>query len=129
MLDEEQPLGMFVDRGHEYNGGRGHGVALPPRSTALPGWKRSDSLGGGGMCIGLHEVDASAFNFPAPGCLRANLCSLSFSAARGSRLDSGRLLQRPPTSAARMGHVRVRDRLLLLPGLPGPLPLWHGDSD
>lgn len=47
----------------------------------------------------------------------------------GTRLDFGRLLQRPSTPAPRMGHVRVRDGLRPFPPLPGRVPLWHGDSD
>lgn len=50
-------------------------------------------------------------------------------AVRGPRLDLGCLLQRSSTSAARMGHVRVRDGFSLFPPLPGPVPVWHGDSD
>ena len=48
---------------------------------------------------------------------------------RGTRVDPGRLLQCSSTSAARMGHVRVRDGFHLFPPLPGRVPLWRGDSD
>lgn len=49
--------------------------------------------------------------------------------AWGTGLDFGCFLQRSSTSAPRMGHVCIRDSLLLFLSLPGLVPLWYGDSD
>lgn len=79
------------------------------------------------------QVDANVFNSVTRKCSKAKLLPcvviVFLSGAWGTCLDFGGFLQCSSTSAPRMGHVCVCDSFLLLPSLPGLVPLWYGDSD